>query len=134
MVYVTERLMEAGFPLIIEGNFTMRYYAQREVPGGEGGVIKKLIGRYGYEPLTYIFYGDTNVLCDRFNARENTPARGQANQIFGKLTYEDCAALLPPLADFSVGGTRIQVDTTDFSKVDFDGLLAKAEDLLNNND
>jgi len=59
-------------------------------------------------------------MCDRFNAREDTPERGQANQVFAKLTYEECEKLLPPLGEFTVGGKVIKVDTTDFGKVDFE--------------
>jgi hypothetical protein len=49
MMYVAERLLETGFPFIIEGNF---------VPAGlketdEAGVIKALIQKYGYQSLTF---------------------------------------------------------------------------------
>ena len=50
MMYVMERLMEAGFPVILEGNF---------VPAGikrvdEAGSIRALIEKYEYQPLTYV--------------------------------------------------------------------------------
>lgn len=62
MMYVTERMFEAGYPIIIEGNF---------VPAGvkkvdEAGMIRQLIDKYGYESLTFQFKGDTRVLHTRF--------------------------------------------------------------------
>ena len=127
IAYVTERFMETGYPLIIEGNFVMGGYMKLN----EGEVIKSLIKKYTYQSLTYIFWGDTRVICDRFNEREKTPERGQANQVFAELSYEDCEKWLPPLADFTVGGQIIKVDTTDFNKIDYDGLFNTAHKFIN---
>ena len=100
--------------------------------GNEGAVIQALIEKYDYESLTYIFWGDTSIMCDRFNAREKLPERGQANRAFAELTYEDCENWLPPLGEFTVGGKIIKVDTTDFNKVDFDELFNTAHNFLMN--
>lgn len=129
IVYVTQRFMESGFPLIIEGNFVTGGYKKTN----ESEEIKSLIKKYDYNSLTYIFFGDTRVMCDRFNTREKLPERGQANQIFSKLTYEDCEMGLPPLADFTVGGKIIKVDTTDFNKVDFEKHIESARLFLDSN-
>ncbi|MCL1863319.1 MAG: hypothetical protein FWF78_07125 [Defluviitaleaceae bacterium] len=126
IAYVTERFMETGYPLIIEGNFVMSGYK-----GNEGAVIQSLIKKYDYKSLTYIFWGDTRVMCDRFNEREKLPERGQANRAFTELTYEDCVHLLPPLGEFTVGGKITKVDTTDFEKVDFDSLIEVANLFIN---
>lgn len=53
MMYVTERMFEAGYPIIIEGNF---------VPAGvkktdESMRIQQLINQYGYKALTFKFMG-----------------------------------------------------------------------------
>jgi len=126
IAYVSERLMEAGYPFIIEGNFMMGGYMKKN----EGDIVKALIQQYGYQSLTFIFHGDAKVMCDRFNSREVLPERGQANQLFSKLTYEDCEKLLPPLGEFTVGGTIIKVDTTDFNNVDFAGQTETARRFL----
>ena len=91
IAYVTERLMETGYPLIIEGNFEMGGFMKTN----EGEKIRLLIKKYDYQSITFIFWGDIRVVCDRFNKREHLPERGQANQIFTELTYEDCEKLLP---------------------------------------
>ena len=116
IAYVMERLMETGCPLIIEGNFVMGGFMKTN----EGEKIRSLIEKYDYQSMTFIFWGDVRVICDRFNEREKLPERGQANRAFAELTYEDCEKLLPQLGDFSAGGKIIKIDTTDFSKVDFD--------------
>ena len=128
IAYVTERFMETGYPLIIEGNFVMGGYMKTN----EGEAIKSLIEKFGYQSMTYIFWGDMHVICDRFNKREKLPERGQSNQVFAELTYEDCIKWLPPFGEFTVGGKIIKVDTTDFDKVDYEGLINTARNFMAN--
>jgi len=115
MMYVAERLMETGYPVIIEGNF---------VPPGmkkvnEAGVIESLIRKYSYRPLTYKFTGDTQVLYERYIERERSPERGDANRDFEEIPFENFDRYCHNLDAFSVGGKVIKVDTYDFGKVDF---------------
>ena len=122
MMYVCERFFETGLPLIIEGNF---------VPGGikrtdEAAVIKALISKYGYQPLTFKFNGDTRVLHKRFIEREETPDRGQANRMFAETSQIDFNRFCHNLDDFDVGGEKIIIDTTDFAKVDFESHIEAA--------
>ena len=122
MIYVAERLMETGFPVIIEGNF---------VPAGmketdEAGVIRALIEKYGYQSLSFKFKADAKVLHKRYSERENSPERGDANRDFGETPYDVFEKYCRNLDRFDVGGLVINVDTTDFSKVDFGELVEKA--------
>ena len=64
------------------------------------------------------------------NKRENLPERGQSNQVFSVLSYEDSEKWLPPLGDFTVGGKIVKVDTTDFAMVDYQGLFNTARKFL----
>lgn len=127
MIYVVERFMETGLPVIIEGNF---------VPEGvkkvdEASVIKDLICKYGYESLTYKFKGDTNILHKRFIRRENSPERGQANLMFSEMPYIEFDRTCRNFDGFSVGGKITEVDTTDFEKVDFGALIELAKAFIN---
>lgn len=122
MMYVTERFFETGSPIIIEGNF---------VPGGvkkvnEAGVIKQLIDRYDYTPLTFNFIGDTYILYKRFVDREKTEERGQANKIGSHVPYETFDQWCHNFDDFHAGGTIIQIDTTDFARIDFNTHIESA--------
>jgi len=126
IAYVAERLMETGYPLIIEGNFMMGGHKKIN----EGETIRRLIEKYGYASLTYIFWGDIRVMCDRFNARDELPERGQANRLFSALSYENGEKWLPPLGEFTVGGKTVKVDTTDYKTVDYRGLIDTAKIFL----
>jgi len=126
MMYASERLMESGYPLIIEGNF---------VPAGikpvdESGVIKALIVKHSYNPLTFKFMGDTHILHKRFVDREGSDERGQANKMFSEVKYDDFNQWCQNLDRFYAGGEVINVDTTDFSKVDFLRLIDTARHFI----
>ena len=126
MMYVTERIFETGGPIIIEGNF---------VPGGvkkvdEAGAIKHLIDKYGYTSLTFKFIGDTQVLYQRFIDREKTIERGQANKIGMDVSYDTFSQWCHNFDDFNVSGKTIQVDTTDFSSVNFNTYIESAKQFM----
>lgn len=126
MMYVTERIFESGNPVIIEGNF---------VPAGvkkvdEAGVIQQLIDTYNYSPITFQFTGDTHVLYQRFIEREKTVERGQANKIGADVSYETFYQWCHNLDSFHVSGKIIQVDTTDFTKVNFNTYIESARQFM----
>lgn len=123
MMYVTERLMEAGFPIIIEGNFAP--IGLKKVD--EAGVIKALIQKYDYQPLTYKFEGDTKILHERYIEREKTPERGDANRDFEEISFGDFDRYCHNLDAFHVGGEVVKVDTSDFGAVDFEKLIETAQ-------
>lgn len=127
MMYVTERIFETGNPIIIEGNF---------VPGGvkktdEAGVIKQLIDKYEYTSLTFKFMGNTKILHKRFIDREKTVERGQANKIGADIPYDIFDQWCHNFDHFNVGGEIVQVDTTDFTKIDFNTYIESARQFMN---
>jgi predicted kinase len=122
MMYAAERLIEVGYPVIMEGNFVPQGIKKVD----EAGAIKSLIDKYGCQPLTYKFMGDTKVLHKRFVEREKTPERGQANVMFSEISFEDFDRFCRNLDAFNVGGDVIKVDTTDFEKVDYEKLIKSA--------
>lgn len=127
MMYVTERLFEAGSPLIIEGNF---------VPAGikkvdEAGVIQRLINQYSYTPLTFKFTGDTQILYKRFMEREQTAERGQANKMGFDVPYDLFDQFCHNLDNFTIKGETIPIDTTDLTTVNFDIYIDSARQFIN---
>jgi hypothetical protein len=122
MMYVTERLMEVGYPIIIEGNFVPP--DMKKV--NEAGVIKALIDKYNYQSLTYKFMGDTKVLYERYIERDKLAERGDANRDFEEVPYERFSGYCHKLEKFNVGGEVVKVDTTDFSRVDYAEYIEKA--------
>lgn len=126
MMYVTERMMESGYPFILEGNF---------VPAGvkkadESMVIKQFIHKYGYAALTFKFRGNTRVLHQRFVEREKSPDRGKVNTLGFEPSYEDFDGWCHNLDNFHAGGEMVTVDTTDFSAVDFESYSALGKEFI----
>jgi len=128
IAFITEKFMETGMPLIIEANFVM---TENHNNIREGETLKLLIDKYGYQTLTYILLGDSRVLCDRFNEREKTPERGEANKIGIEISYENYDRYIIPLGDFTVGGEIIKIDTTNFNTVDFKSHIESARKFIN---
>lgn len=127
MMYVTERLFETGSPVLIEGNFMPAGIKKTD----EAGTIKGLIDKYAYEPLTYEFTGDTQVLYKQFIEREKLPERGRANQMLSEPSYSDFCRICHNFNGFYVGGNVIKIDTTDFDHVDFEKYIEMARLFMN---
>ena len=120
IVYAAERFMEVGKPLIIEGSFAAHEFIKDDGTrkANEAAVIKGLIDKYAYQSITYIFTGDTQTLHERFLEREKMNERG-ANAVIGEMTYEHFDKICQHQEEFDIGGKIIEIDTTDFKKVDF---------------
>jgi predicted kinase len=130
MMYVAERLIETGYPVIIEGNFVTAGIKKAD----EAGVIKALIDKYGYQSLTYKFTGNTQILHKRFIEREKLPERGEANTMFTNVHYSDFDRFCHNLDGFIFGGRIIEIDTTDFENVDFENHIKTARSFINGTD
>ena len=122
MMYVTERLLETGYPIIIEGNFVPQGIKKVD----EAGAIKALINKYAAQSLTFKFFGDTQVLHKRYIKRDKLPERGQVNAMHSDIIYDDFDRYCQNLNAFDIGGEIIKIDTTDFDKVDFEYYIEKA--------
>lgn len=126
IIYIAERLIETGFPTIIEGNF---------VPQGikiidEAGTIKALLNKYNCRSLTYKFVGDTRILHKRFVDRDKLPERGQVNMWPYEPTHGEFDIWCHNLDGFNVGGEIIEVDTTDFNAINFERHIETARRFL----
>lgn len=126
MLYVTERVMETGGPIIIEGNFM----PPGVKPVDEAGAIRELAGRYGYSKLTFRFTGDPAVLHRRFTEREQSPERGDANRIGSPVSLETFRQWCRSLDGFDIGGQLVEVDTTDFAAAGLDRCIERAVEFL----
>ena len=126
MMYVAERHIETGCPIIIEGNFVP--YGLKKTD--EAGVIKALIDKYSCLSLTFKFIGDTQILHRRYIERDKLPERGKVNAMLGEIPHNDFDRLCRNLDGFDIGGEIIEVDTTDFSDVDFEKHIETARAFL----
>ncbi len=126
MMYTAERLMEAGFPLMIEGNFLPAGIKKTD----EAGTIRALIEKYGYRVLTFRFVGDIEVLYQRFLTREGSAERGKANTRFTLPTVGEFEQWCRNMDGFDVGGAVEEIDTTDFARTDFTRSICMAREFL----
>lgn len=136
MLYAfAETMMRAGQPFILENNF-------EAVSKPE---LLRLLSAYRYEPITVCCACDPAVLYARFLEREKDPLRHRGHVV--NTCYPERArerAQAEPVSferflssarsrgmlDFSVGGARVEVDTTDFSKVRYAQIAAKVRTLM----
>lgn len=131
MYHIAEQLMGAAQPFILENNFE-----HSSEPG-----LKALLAKYQYPALTILLTGDPDVICQRFLERDAGPDRhrghvvndcypekeggGSQGKKAATLSREDYlhAVKTRGFDDFFVGGERIRVDMTDFSKMDMEKLF-----------
>lgn len=126
MLYAAQRLLEAGCPVILEGNF---------VPGGvkpvnEAEALARLAEQYHAPVLTFQFRGNTRVLYRRFVERETAADRGRVNTIGYTPAWEEFDRWCHNLDGFSVPGEEIFVDTGDFTQLEYLPLYAKVRHFL----
>lgn len=135
MYYAAGQLMAAGQPFILENNF--------EYSSEEG--MKALLEQYRYPVLTVTLTGDYRAIYRRFLERETSPDRHRghvvndcypekegcrpAGEKAPSLSYGDYVSGIEKRGfdAFAVGGEKIRVDTTDFSRLDLGELLAQIE-------
>ncbi|MDE5589066.1 MAG: ATP-binding protein [Acetatifactor sp.] len=126
LYYLAEQMMQCGKSFILENNFEA---ASR--PG-----LVRLLERYGYRTLTLRLTGDYARIYERFVQRENSPLRHPGHVTNSQYSREEGAVPSPTVTleqyiaairaremdSFCVSGQVITVDTTDFSRVDWDKL------------
>lgn len=119
--YVIEQQMKSGLPIIIESNFVKESI----------NIIKTLLNKYDYKNITVRFEGDLQVLHKRFLEREYSSERHKglvANGTFDD--FENFEKTAIKTKEFKIDDNEISVDTTDFSKVDFDKIIANIQEII----
>lgn len=133
--YFAEQMMKLGKPFLLENNFenTLK-------PG-----IEALLKRYDCRAVTVFLTGDYETVYRRFLERDQSPDRHRGHVV--NTCYPEPEGERPPytpvsfeqftagivrrgMADFDVGGPRIVVDTTDFSKVDYEKIARQVREAL----
>ena len=127
LYYAARQILAAGSSVILENNF--EWYA---LPG-----LEQMIAAYGCEPIT-IFCGDERVIYRRYVERNADPTRHRGHVLSTCYPEKDNIGVIPEpislqefqesfrkrgMSVFRIGEKRIDVDTTDFSKVDYDAIL-----------
>jgi hypothetical protein len=125
LYYMMETELKAGRSFLVECNFS---------PAQATARFRELKARYGFEAFQVQCQTDGPVLVKRFKRRaesgERHPGHGD------HLTYDEIAPVLlegryPPL---DIGGTIFYLDTTDFARVDYEGLAGAVRQFISEAD
>ncbi len=139
MLYAARQMLLRGDSVALENNF--EHYTE--------GPLRELIAASGCTPITVRFGGDVAVIYQRYVARNADPRRHRGHVLSDRYPETENIGHIPPpisferfrddfrargMSDFDVGGDCIDVDTTDFSKVDYDAILGQVRALMGKGD
>jgi predicted kinase len=107
--------LAAGRSLVVESNFSATYDSLR---------FLALKERHAFEPFQILCHAAGDVVLARFRSRASSADRHP-----GHVEDVNMAEFEPVLRQgridpLEIGGTLVEVDTTDFAQVDYDTLLA----------
>ena len=118
LYHTAEALVRAEHSVIIESNFDPQFDTQR---------VRDLAARHPFLPLQIRCMAEGTVLFERFKQRVASGKRHPGHldhlniPIYEPIVWEGPSAR----DDFlDIGGERIDVDTSDFAKVDYEAILA----------
>ncbi len=134
VIHVVERILKAGGSVIVDNNFDAE----------SGKKFSALLEQYAPKTACIFLYGDPEVLRARYNARDNAHARhlGHVLQehypprpedsLYHEMTREEFGEkfIKRGMETFRCPGGRIEIDTTDFSKVDPNAIAANVKEML----
>lgn len=121
MFYFAESQLEVGCALILDNAFDPALSASR---------FLALKTKYGTETIQIVCDSDGETLFNRFRERAKSGTRHPGHGDDDVLN-ELCAYLAreQPLI-MEIGGSVIEVDTTDFAKIDYQSILHKVKSAL----
>jgi predicted kinase len=116
-----EAQLSAGRSCIVESNFHVEYDTEQ---------FLTLKAQYDFEPLQICCVADGEVLFQRFKERAASDERHPGH--VESLNLEEFKPVLLRGRDevMDIGGTVIEVNTTDFDKVDYEGLLERVGNFM----
>lgn len=133
--YFVEQMMKRGKPFLLENNFE-----NSSRPGMEA-----LLEKYQCRAVSVVLTGDHAAIYRRFLERDRSPDRHRGHVVntcypeptgekppYTPITLEQFVSSIKSrgMEDFDLGGPRIVVDTTDFSKVNYEEILREVKKAL----
>src|SRR5437762_10107578 len=109
-----ESELAAGRSFLVECNFISEHATPRFV---------ELKDKYGFEPFQVVCRTEEAVLMERFSRRAASGRRHAGH--LDHVTIHEMADVLAEgrCGALEIGGRVVDLDTTDFESVDFEGLL-----------
>ncbi len=121
LIHIAGSLLSAGQSLILESNFPAREVSQS---------FRELVHTTPCRILQVLCVADGEILVERFRRRWESGERHPGHvddQSFAEIRRTLLPGRLPPL---DLDGPLIEIDTTDFSKIDYDDLFTKIQDFM----
>jgi len=121
LFYFAEAMLQAQTSFILEANLLTQFHTPK---------ILALKDKYNFQPFQIQCITDGEVLFERFKQRAESgnrhPGHGE------HLQYEEARpVLLKGRYEYlEIGGPLIEVDTTDFAKIDYPGLFSSLKTFL----
>lgn len=121
MFYFAKSELEVGHSIIMDNSFS---------PPVSNPRFQALKEHYHAESIQIVCTSDRETLFQRFKSRADTANRhpGHGDQDVLEELYVNLAS--NPSQVLNIGGTVIEVDTTDFSSVDYQGILKQVKELI----
>jgi predicted kinase len=121
LYHFCETLLKVGVSHVIESNFTPENATER---------FREMKAKYGFEPLQVQCMTDGVVLVDRFKQRAASGERHPVHldrQMYGELEKTLARGRYDKI---EIGGAVYWVDTTDFSRINYERLFAALESAM----
>lgn len=134
VIHMVERILEAGGSAIVDNNFDTE----------SGRKFSALLERYAPKCACVFLRGDLDVLHERYTKRDNSHQRHlghvlqehypprEGDSLYYTMTRDEFYEkfMKRGMDSFTCPGGRIEVDTTDFSKVDTEAIVAEVKKML----
>lgn len=134
VIHMVERILEAGGSAIVDNNFDTE----------SGRKFSALLERYAPKCACVFLRGDLDVLHERYTKRDNSHQRHlghvlqehypprEGDSLYYTMTKDEFYEkfMKRGMDSFTCPGGRIEVDTTDFSRVDTDAIVAEVKKML----
>lgn len=134
VIHMVERILEAGGSAIVDNNFDTE----------SGRKFSALLERYAPRCACVFLRGDLDVLHERYTKRDNSHQRHlghvlqehypprEGDSLYYTMTRDEFYEkfMKRGMDSFTCPGGRIEVDTTDFSRVDTEAIVAEVKKML----
>ena len=134
VIHMVERILEAGGSAIVDNNFDTE----------SGRKFSALLERYAPKCACVFLRGDLDVLHERYTKRDNSHQRHlghvlqehypprEGDSLYYTMTKDEFYEkfMKRGMDSFTCPGGRIEVDTTDFSRVDTEAIVAEVKKML----
>lgn len=114
--YFIESLLRGGVSFIVESNFH---------PIISTEVFRRLQSQYAFDQVQILCHAEGSVLLQRFTTRAATSERHPGH--VETANFDEFQAVIShgKIAPLDIGGNVIEVDTTDFGSVDYEGIVKR---------